>query len=527
EADGNLMNKLIDIISGIFAPTLGVLAGGGILKGLLALLVSFGWVTPGSGTHEILNAAGDAVFYFLPVILGYSAAKKFGGNHFLGMVIGGALIYPSMIGLHESGAEITFMGIPVILASYASSVIPVIFAAYLSAKVEKLANRVLHEAIRNFVTPMIALMVVVPITFLAIGPVATSLSNAIAAGFNEIFAWSSLAAGLLIGATWQIFVIFGLHWGFIPIIINNLAVNGSDTMSILIDVAVFGQVGAALGVAVRAKQPQFKALATSSVITGFFGITEPAIYGVTLPTKRPFIMGTIASSIACGVAAVLGAKAFFMGGLGIFAYPAAISPDGDLSPFFAAVFGGFLSVALGFILTFMFGFKEKEVPATTVTEPKQKEEIVRSQRIASPLVGKVVALPSIDDPVFAAEAMGKGVAIEPTEGKVYAPFDGEVVMTTTSKHAIGLKSTEGVEMLVHVGMDTVQLGGKHFELLVEDGVQFKKGDALIAFDIEAIRNEGFPLVTPVVITNTPEYTDVIMLENTNVTQNEDVLSIVK
>lgn len=524
EEKTGVFNRLIDVIAGIFTPILGPMAGSGLLKGLLAILVALGLLTQDMGTYIVLNAAADALFYFLPVILGHSAAKKFGGNPYIGMIIGGALVYPAIVAMQGAGETLTFLNLPVVLMSYASSVIPIILATYVSSKVETFFNKRTHEAVRNFTTPMMALLIVVPLTFLAIGPVATYASQGLANGYSFLYGLSPIVAIAFIGAFWQVLVMFGLHWGLVPIIINNLAVVGMDTIVVGVLMATFGQVGATLAITLKARDPKTKGLGTSSSIAGVFGITEPAIYGLTLPRKKPFVFGMIGGAAGGVVGGMLGTAAYAMGGLGVFSVPVMIPATGLDMTFYGALIGMVVATVVSFGLTFVL-HREVAPTETPRVEPAPVLADHVGTPVSSPVKGEVVALDTVRDEVFSSGAMGKGIAIMPSEGVVYAPFDGEVVTIFQSKHAIGLRSDSGVEVLIHVGLDTVQLEGQHFESHVENGQRVKEGDVLVTFDLEAIAKAGYDTITPVIVTNTRNYLDVLPTHIGVVEPNHDVLRV--
>ncbi|WP_242222620.1 beta-glucoside-specific PTS transporter subunit IIABC [Bacillus cereus group sp. BfR-BA-01380] len=534
EADDNkskgVFNTFIDVISGIFTPILGVLAATGMIKGFNALLVALGWLSNTSGTYQILNAVGDSLFYFFPIFLGYTASKKFGGNVFIGMAIGGALVYPALSGLttakplytlfagtmFESPIHITFLGIPVILMSYASSVIPIILATYFGAKVENGFKKIIPDVVKTFLVPFLTLLVVVPITFLVIGPIATWAGQLLGHGTVWVYQLSPIVAGLLIGGLWQVMVIFGLHWGVVPIAINNITTLGADPILALMFGASFAQIGAVLAVWLKTKQQKLKTLSIPAFISGIFGVTEPAIYGVTLPLKKPFIMSCIAGAIGGGIIGAAGAKIYMIGGFGIFGIPTYISPkEGLTMGFWGLIISIVVSFVLGFILTYLFGLGKEKGTAdeTTVTQKhaNRKETVVKAESttIASPFNGEVMALSTIKDAAFASGALGKGVAIEPSEGKLFSPVSGTVSALFPTNHAIGITSDQGVELLIHIGMDTVQLGGKHFTAHIAQGAHVEKGQLLIEFDIASIQTEGYPVTTPVVITNPDKYNLVI------------------
>jgi len=346
--NNSVFGNLIDIISSIFSPVLSLLAATGIIKGFNALFVHLGWLTPSMGTYQLLNAIGDGFFFFLPIFLGYTASKKFGGNTFTGMAIGAALVHPSIATIRagevittlfsgtaiESPIQINFLGIPVILMNYASSVIPIILAVYVAAKIEKRLNKVVPSVVKTFGVPFITLLIVVPLTFLLIGPVATWGGQLIGEGTLWVYETVPVVAGLILGGFWQVFVIFGFHWALGPIKINNIATMGSDAFLAMTFAATFAQTGAVLGVFLKTRNKKLKALSLPAIISGFCGVTEPAIYGITLPLKKPFIISCIASGVGGAIIAVLGARSYFYGPLGIFAFPAYINPTEGLNPEF-------------------------------------------------------------------------------------------------------------------------------------------------------------------------------------------------
>ncbi|MBU7595338.1 beta-glucoside-specific PTS transporter subunit IIABC [Metabacillus halosaccharovorans] len=516
--------SFIDIISSIFTPVLGVLAATGMIKGFNALFIAMGWLESTSGTYQILNAIGDSLFYFFPIFLGYTAIKKFGGSPFIGMAIGGSLVYPTLSGLtageplytlfagtmFESPIYITFLGVPVILMSYASSVIPIILSAYFAAVVEKRLRKMIPDVVKAFLVPLFTLLIVVPLTFIIIGPISTWAGNLLGMATLFIYNLSPIIAGVFVGGLWQVMVIFGLHWGLVPIAINNISTMGADPILATTLAASFAQIGAVLAVYVKTKQQKLKTLSIPAFISGIFGVTEPAIYGITLPLKKPFIISCIAAGIGGGIIGAVGTNLYMIGGLGIFVIPAMISPtEGVTFALWGALISFVIAFALGFVLTYLFGMgkgknqetksAQNEAAATTITSNVATEEI------ASPLKGEVKILSDIKDEAFASGALGDGVAIEPIEGKLFAPASGTVSALFPTNHAIGIKTDQGAEILIHIGMDTVKLGGKHFSAHTSQGARVEKGQLLIEFDIKQIKAEGLPVTTPVVVTNFKDY----------------------
>ncbi|MFP1937759.1 PTS beta-glucoside transporter subunit IIABC [Lonsdalea quercina] len=526
----SLFSRFIDIIAGIFTPFIGVMAASGILKGLLALCQALGWLESSHGTYQILFAASDALFYFFPVILGYTAGKKFGGNPFTTMVIGGTLVHPMMITAFNAMQSadyqpMTFLGIPITFLNYSSSVIPIIFACWVSSKLEKKCNALLHANVRNFLTPLLCICITVPLTFLLIGPCATWLSELLASGYHWLYNLNSVIAGAVMGAIWQICVIFGLHWGLVPLMLNNLSVMGHDTLLPLLTPAVLAQAGATLGVLLRTRDAKLKGIAGSAFSASIFGITEPAVYGVTLPLRRPFIFGCIGGAIGAGIMGYFHTTIYSFGLPSIFTFTLIIPPEGFNSGVWAAIVGTAIAFLFAAVASWMFG-----IPATLLS-PKKDAPVgpvpgVRTEILASPLTGQAIPLEEVNDSTFASGLLGKGIAIVPEEGKLYAPVDGTVASLFKTHHAIGLAADHGAEVLIHVGVDTVKLDGLHFTPHVAIGDVVKQGDLLLTFDAEAIAAAGYDLTTPIIISNSDSYLDVLPLARGAVAARAPLLSLV-
>ncbi|AAK79375.1 PTS system beta-glucosides-specific IIC component [Clostridium acetobutylicum] len=532
----NLFNAFIDTISGVFTPTLGVLAATGMIKGFNAMFIAFGWLTKTSGTYNILNAVGDCLFYFFPIFLGYSAAKKFKGNHFIGMAIGASLVYPTLSTLmtgkplytlfqgtiFASPVYVTFLGIPVILMSYSSTVIPIILASYVGVKVEKAFAKIIPDVVKTFLVPFCTLLVMVPLSLIVIGPISTWAGKLLGAGTLAIYNLSPILAGLFIGAFWQVFVIFGLHWGLVPIAMNNLSVLHYDPILAGTLGASFAQTGVVLAILIKTKNVKLKGIALPAFISGIFGVTEPAIYGVTLPRKKPFIISCIGAAIGGGITGFMGTKLWMMGGLGIFAIPSYIGAKGMDRGFYGAVMSVVISFVVGFLIMFFAGFKDEEVKQETT---KKKNELVKQETLVSPLKGKIKTLSEVKDEAFSTGSLGKGIAIEPEEGKLVSPVDGVLATLFPTGHAVGIISDKGTEILIHVGMDTVQLEGKYFKTILKQGDHVKAGDTILEFDIPKIKKAGYTLTTPVVVTNSESYLDVIETDKIKVERKDQLLTV--
>ena len=542
--DTSLFNRFIDLISGIFQPILGVLAAAGMIKGFATLFMTLGWVKEESGTYQIMFAIGDALFYFFPIFLGFTAAKKFGGNQFIGMALGAALVYPTLVDAMAAGNEsatmlfsgtffesetaMTFLGIPVISMTYTTSVIPIVFAAFFASKLEKYLKKIIPDVVKTFLVPFFTLLIIVPLTFIVIGPISTWGANLIGAGVLGVYGFSPLVAGLLLGAFWQVFVIFGLHWGLVAIAINNISTSGYDVIIPIIFAASFAQTGIVLGMFFRTKNQQLKSLSIPAFISGLFGVTEPAIYGITLPRKKPFIYSCIVAGITGGMLGFAGTKMYFMGGLGVFGYTTFIGENGLDSPFWMSLIATGAALVLGLIIGYLTHSDKNEAEIEKGTEAGETstEGIANDVLVEAPVTGNVLDLTTINDPVFSSLAMGKGIAIQPDSDVVVAPFNGVVESLFPTGHAIGLKSDNGAEVLIHIGIDTVKLEGKHFKPLVSQGETVEVGQPLIEFDRKAIADEGFDTVIPVVVTNTNLAKDVLLEDNKEIEQGSHVLTVI-
>lgn len=508
---GNIFGRAIDVISSIFTPLLGVMAGAGILKGLLAIATNAGWLVPTETTYIILNATADSLFYFLPILLAVTSARKFGANQFVAMTVAGALIYPTIIQLKTEAVATTFFGIPVTMMSYTSTVIPIILAVWVMSYVEKFFNRYVHESVKNFVTPLIALVTIVPLTLIVFGPIGVTSGDLIAAFILKVLAFNPILAGAFIAGVWQILVIFGIHWGVVPIFINNIATKGYDYIKPATAPAIFAQAGASFGVMLRSKNKKLKTLAGSTGITALFGITEPAVYGVTLRLKRPFIAAVISAAVGGGIVGHFGSVAVASGPPGLLTLPVFIGDS--MTAFYGLLIGVGVSFFLSMVLTYILGFEDDPIGKEVEKNVRPSTEMT----IPSPVSGQIVSLEKVSDSVFASGAMGKGFAVVPNEGKVIAPVSGQVTAIFASKHAIGIRSEDGMEILIHVGIDTVRLDGTHFELHVTQDQKIEPGDVLITFDMESIQAEGYDIITPVIFTN--------LSEERQITIDQDQISV--
>lgn len=536
-----LFTMLLDTLSGVFQPILSVFCATGLIKGILAILTFTGVLSPTDGTYQLLFAVGDGFFYYLPVILGYTSARKFGLNPFTGIALGCALIYPKVTGLtsnevmqvlfegsmFESNVYATFLKIPVIMpkAGYPSSVVPIVLSVYVASKIENMWKKVVPDVVKNFLVPTLTLLVAAPITFVAVGPIANSIAALIGFATQAAYDASPVLEGLIVGAFWQVLVIFGLHWGLIPVYIMNLSTQGYDSFMQPYFAASFAQTAAVIAVLMKTKDKNFKALCIPAAISGLFGVTEPAIYGITLPKKKPFIISCIGAAIGGAIIGLGNVKKYSSGALGIFGFVTFINPENNDTSSIPWVAAGVVAASvIAFVLCFML-YREEVREEVKAVEPVPSNPGVKKITLVSPLKGKIVPLDQVEDAAFSSGVLGQGVAILPEEGVLYAPADGEITALFPTGHAIGMMSANGAEVLIHVGMDTVQLEGKGFTVLTAVGDHVKKGQELLRFDLDVIREAGYSAVTPILVSNSAVFTDVIATDDGQVGVGDTLITI--
>ena len=531
EPKASILNRIIATMSAVFAPFIYILAAAGILQGCLILINMANPSFSSTGTYEVLSFMSWAPFTFLPIFIAITASKHFKCNAFIAVACCAALVSPTWAEIASriaDGESVRFLGISLAETTYTSSVLPPLFLVWILSYVERFVDKKLPEVIKSLFTPFICMIVMVPLTILVIGPLSDSLATGIANGYNYLYNLAPAVAAAVIGGLWQIVVIFGVHWGVTPMCLANYDLYGMDTFQAFQTMAVIAQAGAVFGVFVKARNKQTKNIALSAGVTGIFGITEPAIYGVNLRFKKPFICGCIAGAIGAVVGSFFNIAYYAYAGLpGLLTVVNSITPDNPKS-----IIGMLLGAAISFFgaiaLVQIVGIGEKETK-----EEKQDKKIEEGQPILnmgvnvikSPISGKVIELEKVDDPVFSSGAMGKGIAIEPMDNKVYAPFNGTIEFIAETKHAIGLLSEDGVEVLIHVGMDTVKMQGRGFNVKTSVNSKIKAGDLLLEFDRNAIEKEGYSLITPVVITNADNYEDNVLCINEEVKNGREIINL--
>lgn len=525
----NILNLIIATMSAVFAPFVYVLAASGILQGIL-ILIKLAFPDFGTtGTYQVFNFISWAPFAFLPIFIAITASQHFRCNIYIAVACCAALLSPTwaeLAALIKSGQEINLFGLALSETTYTSTVLPPLFLVWLLSYLERFLEPRLHSIIKPLLMPLICLVIMVPLTLLAIGPLTANAAHYIANGYNWIVNLAPSVAGGLIGAVWQVFVIFGVHWGITPVIIENINQYGQDSFQAFQTIAVIGQVGAALGFYIKTKNKDMKGVSLSAFVTGIFGITEPAIYGVNLRYKKPFIYGCVCAALGGIVAGFFTPYYYTYAALpGPLTIVNAINPEHPGS-FIGVLIGSAIALFGPVLLIQILGTGETKSSSTEQIEDDTPKVLVDEIKITSPMTGKALPLSEVPDPAFAQKLMGEGIAIEPTDNHVYAPDDAKITAVfERSKHAIGLTLNNGVELLIHCGIDTVNLKDNEFCYHVTLNQEVKKGDLLISFDPDAIRKAGYPLITPIIIVNSAEYQQITLTDKIDVTTQDIVFDI--
>lgn len=538
EKDGRKLGaKLIDTISGIFTPILPAITAAGMLKAVLSLLVAFKVVSTDAQTYQVVNFMADSAFYFLPVLLANSAARKFKCNPYLAMMVGGILLHPNFVNMvtasKESGEAIKLFFLPIYNASYSSSVIPIILSVWFLSFVEPIADRVSPKAVKFFTKPLITVLVGGVAALVVLGPVGYIIANIIASGINGLETYASWLVPTILGGLFPLLVMTGTHYGIIPIGINNRMTLGYDTIVYPGNLASnIAQGGATLAVAVKSKVSEVKQLASSAGITAVCGITEPALYGVNMRFKTPLYSAMAGGAVGGLFMGIMRVRNYSGGSPGLMTLPSYIGGD-SLRDLYLACIGAAIAFVISFVLSYILFKDGEESGEKQETAPKTEEAAGKSilktgsATICAPLTGKAVALSEVSDPTFGEEILGKGAAVIPADGKVVSPVNGTVETVFDTLHAIGLKSEDGVEILVHIGLDTVKLNGKYFKAHVKNGDKVKVGTLLVEADLEGIKKEGYDVITPVIVSNSFDYGDVLAVTGQEVKAGDDLLKVVK
>lgn len=523
--------KVIDTITGIFTPILPAITAAGMLKAVLSLLVVFNAIDKTGQTYIIIDFMADSAFYFLPILLAASSAQKFKTNMYLAMMVGGILLHPNFTGMvnaiKEAGeGSIHLFGLPVSAVSYGSSVIPIILSVWFMSYVEPFADKISPKVIKFFSKPLITIAIVGTISLVVIGPIGYLISDGISNGIKALEEFSPWLVPTIIGAFTPLFVATGTHYGLVPIGINNRMTTGYDTVIYPGMLASnLGQGAAALAVGFKSKESSVKQLASSAGLTGLFGITEPALYGVNLRYKTPLYAAMIGGGIGGLFMGIMRVKNFTGGSPGLLTLPSYIGDD-TLKHLYMACIGAAISIGISFVVSYIL-YKEPKVEKQSEKNVVNEVQTDSTTNVVNPIKGEITQLSAIEDGMFSEEILGKGFAVKPIEGVVYAPFSGIVTAVFDSKHAIGLTSDSGVELLIHVGIDTVQLDGEGYKYFVEKDQKVTTGDKLLEFDLEKIKEKGYNIITPVVVTNTVDFGDVITLTSPLSDPGEQVMKVIR
>ena len=518
--------NILEVIAGCFTAILPVLTAAGMLQAFLVLATSFG-VSDQNSTYIVLYNIANAAFYFLPVILGFSCAKKFHVNPYMGAFLGAILVHPSLMGIEG----LTFIGIPIKAVTYSSSVIPIFLGVAFMSLVEPIADKVSPKLIKFFLKPLLTIIVVAPVTLIVLGPLGMIIGEYLSKLIVLINEYFGVLTPVVIGGLCPVLIMTGMHYAILPLVMQQFSSMGFDSiMAPGMLCCNIAQGAAGLAVAFKSKNKDLKALAVSTGVTGILGITEPVMYGVNLKLKRPFFAVMIGG--ACGgiVAGIFSVKAYALASPGLAAIAIFIGGDG-----FKNIIGAALSIVVAFVVSFIatliLGFEDEpetedeETNEENSEAPAAKSEKKENAVIDSPMKGTVTLLKDVPDEAFANETMGKGIAILPDDGRVVSPVNGVVSMVFPTLHAIGITSDEGAEILIHVGLDTVNLNGKYFDAKVSADDHVQTGQELLTFDKEAIESEGYKTITPVIITNTDDYSEFNFTDKKHVTYAERLMTI--
>ncbi|WP_026886865.1 beta-glucoside-specific PTS transporter subunit IIABC [Clostridium beijerinckii] len=533
----NIITKVLDVVSGSMSATMPAIIGAGMVKVLVVLLTTIGLLSNTSQAYTILSALGDATFYFLPMILVISTSKKFNINPYTFAAVIGVMVYPDFVKLLGSGSPISFLGLPVTTASYGYSVIPVILMAWVMKYIEEIVDKITPAVTKNFLKPMLILLIAMPIAIIVIGPLGFLVGKGLSTVMYTIQDKANWIALPLMAALMPLIVMTGMHWAFIPMALTALANPGYETLLLVAMLpSNLAQGASALAVSLKSKNKDLKQVASASSISALLaGVTEPAMYGVTIKYKKPLIASMIASGIAGLYAGIVALKVY------VFATPALISivqfidPNGS-SNFINALITAAIAIVGSFALTWIIGFDDpaneeiEEILIENKMEVKEaaldKAEAKSEAIILAPIEGKSVSLSQVNDITFSEEIMGKGAAIIPSKGIAVSPVNGVISALFETKHAIGITAEDGTEILIHIGLDTVKLGGKHFTAHIKSGDKVKIGDLLVEFDIEAIKREGYEVITPVLVTNSSDYKDVLSLIDKDVKEKDELIKVI-
>ena len=511
-----ILAKLFQIIAGCVISMIPALVSSGVIKGVLAILTTAGVLTTSDGTYIILYATSNAALFFLPIMVGFNAGKVFGCNPMVAATIGAALVYPSLsdvvtmihpeyAGVETAPAALSFLGIPVQLIDYSSSMLPIILAVFLAACIQKYAEKIIPQMLQLIFVPVVTMAITVPVTFLVIGPVMTMISNGLSTACLFIYNHVPLLGGLIFGGFWQLFVVMGIHGAITPVLFNNLFTLGYDPINACMGLSVWAVAGAGLGYGFKIRNKEKRSMGFSNTLTALCGITEPSIYSMLLPHAKLFGAVIAGGGISGMILAALGGKMYSWVGDGIFRIPGMINPAGLDISFYGFIVCAVISFAVSAVIAFFLTDKEWDREELsdheTGTDPAQAADTIHLHAFAD---GKMIDIENVKDATFAQKILGDGVAIEPDNEVIVSPADAVVTAVMDTRHAIGLKLSNGIELLLHVGIDTVNMKGEGFEVAVTEGQKVRTGEKLLSFQADRIASAGYSKTTMLVVTDMAE-----------------------
>lgn len=543
EASGNvekkkqsLLARFVDTLTGIFTPILPAITAAGMVKVVITLLVTFKVLDNTSESYKILEFIADSGFYFLPVFLANSAAKKFKCNAYLAMFLGGVLLHPTFINMvnaaKETGGGMHLFGIPIYTATYSSSVIPIILTVWVMSYIEPFADKISHKTVKFFTKPLITIFITSILSLAILAPIGYIISDVIATVILTLEKYVSWLVPTILGGIFPLLVMTGTHYAIIPMAINNRMTLGYDTiLNPSNNPSNIGQGAASLAVFFKSKKADIKSIALSSGITGVCGITEPALYGVNLRFKTPLYAAMIGGAAGGFFNGINGVRNYVGGSPGLLTLPGYIGGD-SLRDFYLACIGAAIGFVVSFVISYIL-YKDPVEETETVKENinlNNCENNINSTEnvdILSPAKGKAIPLSQVKDPAFSQEVMGKGGAIILEDGKICSPVEGTIEALFDTLHAIGIKTKDGIEVLIHIGIDTVKLGGKHFKAHIKVGDVVKPGDLLVEADIDKIKEAGYDITTPVIVTNSYDFGDILFTANENINIGDNFIRTIK
>lgn len=517
----NIFNQIIDAISGIFSPILPAIIGAGMMKCILSILTLTKIVSPNSGVYVVFYMISDAAFYFLPFLVAVSASRRFHLNEFIGLSAAGVLLYPTLInGAAKHLPPINFLGLKIPYLGYSSSVVPIILVVWLMSFVYKYVDRYMPKVLRFILTPVITMIITIPIGLFALAPLGNYLGELLSTILDWLFTYAGPLAGFVLAGLNPLIIMTGMHYAIMPIAIQNLARTGYDNFWLPFAlISNIAQAGALFALGFKFKKSEDKSIAFSTCVSAILGVTEPGLFGVTLKLKKPLYAAMAAGGVGGLIAVLMGVRTYSFSAPNILILPTYIAPNGSLQGLIAIVVALIVTFILSFGLTFILKIDGLNPETTTGDEVNNDSKVTEvaadetnalqeEELIYSPVEGELQSIKQVPDSTFSDEIIGKGVAIIPSKGTVFAPFDGQVTMVFRTKHALAFTSKSGVEVLVHIGIDTVELDGKGFKLLKNKGDNVKQGEPVLEFDQDSIKKQGYQLITPVVVTNYQKFKNV-------------------